>query len=214
MARTGKSDIIELRIIAGDLRSRKIQFRCDPRTRPMKDRTREAVMNLLGGTFPNTFAFDLFGGSGILAFEALSRGAKKGVIWEILKPRAADIVRFSAELGLADCVAVLANDSLRWTRAGGLDAPDWAPFYEHPWLVFVCPPYSLWESEGEAIQNAVQSWLAAAPPGSLIAVEMQIETDDAWLPTGLSWDIRRYAPAKIAIAETGSSSPVPQDPPV
>ncbi|MFN6130355.1 MAG: RsmD family RNA methyltransferase [Planctomycetota bacterium] len=213
MARTGKSDTIELRIIAGDLRSRKIQFRCDHRTRPMKDRTREAVMNLLGGTFPNTFAFDLFGGSGILAFEALSRGAKKGVIWEILKPRALDIGRFSKELGLADRVAVRSNDSLRWTLDGGLEAPEWAPYYEHPWLVFVCPPYSLWESEGEAIQNAVRTWLAAAPRGSLIAIEMQIETDDSWLPPEISWDVRQYAPAKIAIAETGSSTPIPQDHP-
>jgi 16S rRNA G966 N2-methylase RsmD len=64
-----------LRIIAGTLRTRKIQFAVDPRTRPMKDRTREAVMSLLGGTFKDAAVFDLFGGTGVLAFETLSRGA-------------------------------------------------------------------------------------------------------------------------------------------
>ncbi|MBU6174960.1 MAG: RsmD family RNA methyltransferase, partial [Planctomycetes bacterium] len=39
-----------LRIIGGEFRSRKLQYTVDLRTRPMKDRTREAVMNLLGGT--------------------------------------------------------------------------------------------------------------------------------------------------------------------
>jgi 16S rRNA (guanine966-N2)-methyltransferase len=210
MPRIGKPEIIELRIIAGHLRSRKIQFRCDPRTRPMKDRTREAVMNLLGGTFPKAFAFDLFGGSGILAFEAISRGAKRAVIWEILRPRAGDICRFAEELGIADCVSVLPANSLSWTRAGGLDSSEWEAFKDAPWLLFACPPYRLWDSEGESMRNTLQAWLDAAPPGSLFAVEMEVETDEAWLPQGVAWDLRRYPPAKIAIAETGTSCPNPQ----
>ncbi len=210
MPRPPKSETIALRIIAGDLRSRKIQFQCDQRTRPMKDRTREAVMNLLGGTFPGTYAFDLFGGSGILAFEAISRGAKKGVIWEILRPRAADIVRFAKELGLQERVSVIPSDVLRWTRDGGLVSPNWSAYYDSPWLLFVCPPYRMWESDGEELRNGIEMWLAACPPGSLVAVEMEVETDDQWLPARLSWDIRRYAPAKIAIAETVSPCPTPQ----
>jgi 16S rRNA (guanine966-N2)-methyltransferase len=213
MPRIPKSETIQLRIIAGDLRSRKIQFECDPRTRPMKDRTREAVMNLLGGTFSDTYAFDLFGGSGILAFEAISRGARRAVVWEILKPRASDILRFSKELGVADQVTVLATDVMRWTcDGGGLASPDWACFSDAPWILFACPPYRLWDNQGEAIRDTLEKWLAASPDGSLFAVEMEMETDENWLPRGYSWDVRRYAPAKMAVAEKSSASLSPQDP--
>jgi 16S rRNA (guanine966-N2)-methyltransferase len=176
----------------------------------MKDRTREAVMNLLGGTFPDSYAFDLFGGSGILAFEAISRGAKKAVIWEILRPRATDISRFAKELGLENRISIISSDVLRWTRDGGLQSPDWAAYSDSPWLLFVCPPYRMWESDGEELRQGIAMWLAACPPGSLVAIEMEVETDERWLPDGLDWDIRRYAPAKIAIAEKATPCPSPQ----
>ncbi len=175
----------------------------------MKDRTREAVMNLLGGTFPDTYAFDLFGGSGILAFEAISRGAKHAVIWEILRARATDISRFAKELGLQDRVSILPSDVLRWTRDGGLGSPAWSAYYDSPWLLFVCPPYRMWESDGEELRNGIAMWLAACPTGSLVALEMEVETDEQWLPANLSWDIRRYAPAKIAVAEKVSPCATP-----
>ncbi len=76
-----------VRIIAGTHRSRAIEFTTDPRTRPMKDRTREAVFNLLGGSLSGYAAFDLFAGSGILAMESLSRGAHYAVAIETIASR-------------------------------------------------------------------------------------------------------------------------------
>ena len=64
-----------LRIIGGRLRGSVIEYHGDPRTRPMKDRVREAAFNLIGPQVVGTFAIDLFAGTGALAFEALSRGA-------------------------------------------------------------------------------------------------------------------------------------------
>lgn len=214
MPRIPESETIQLRIIAGALRSRKIQFTCDRRTRPMKDRTREAVMNLLGGTFPGFQAFDLFGGSGVLGFEAISRGATHATIWEILRPRAADILRFAKELGISDQVTVLTTDVLRWTRDGGLAGEEFPKSPQTPWILFVCPPYAMWETDGASIRDTVAAWLDAAPIGSLFAVELELETDEEWLPTTVSWDIRPYAPAKVAVAEKTSPFLNPQASPV
>ena len=54
----------ELRIIGGTLRHRKLLYSGDQRTRPMKDRVREAVFNLVGPVVVGQHAIDLFAGTG------------------------------------------------------------------------------------------------------------------------------------------------------
>ncbi len=60
-----------LRIIGGQFRGRRLRYGGDPRTRPMKDRLREAVFNLIGPMVRGTHALDLFAGTGALGLEAL-----------------------------------------------------------------------------------------------------------------------------------------------
>lgn len=65
---------IELRIISGEYRHRKISWHYDPSIRPTKDRIREAVFSALGNINDLIFV-DLYSGSGAIGLEALSRGA-------------------------------------------------------------------------------------------------------------------------------------------
>ena len=71
-----------MRIVGGHFRGRKLSYTGDPRVRPMKDRVREALFNLLGPDVKGTFAIDLFGGTGALALEAISRGSSAALIIE------------------------------------------------------------------------------------------------------------------------------------
>src|SRR5690242_6357273 len=64
-----------MRIISGELKSRKIKFPKSKLTRPMTDRSKETVFNILGGLVPGKHVLDLYAGSGSLGLEALSRGA-------------------------------------------------------------------------------------------------------------------------------------------
>lgn len=66
-----------LRIIAGKFRSRKIFFNTDNNSalRPTLNRVRETVFNWLAPRIVGANCLDLFAGSGIFSFEALSRGA-------------------------------------------------------------------------------------------------------------------------------------------
>src|SRR5438105_2010542 len=74
--------VVGLRIIGGSLRGRKLQYTGEARTRPMKDRVREAVFNLLGPSVTGSHAIDLFAGTGALGLEALSRGAARATFIE------------------------------------------------------------------------------------------------------------------------------------
>ncbi|MEQ1827366.1 MAG: RsmD family RNA methyltransferase [Pirellula sp.] len=202
-----------LRIIAGNLRTRKIQFKVDPRTRPMKDRTREAVMSLLGGTFEDAIAFDLFGGTGVLAFETVSRGASRGIVFEILKSACREILTNSVSLGISDKIEVVQSDVLDWTESLAANCVRFALPPNERWIVFCCPPYSLWTSHGPRLTKLVETWWNAAPRGSLFAIELDESTPATFLPryqdgTGkydlsemIDWDVRSYKPAQMAVAE-------------
>lgn len=64
-----------LRIIGGQWRGRKLTFPAQPDLRPTPGRVRETLFNWLQPVIAGARCLDLFAGSGVLGFEALSRGA-------------------------------------------------------------------------------------------------------------------------------------------
>jgi 16S rRNA (guanine966-N2)-methyltransferase len=200
-----------LRIIAGNLRTRKIQFRVDPRTRPMKDRTREALMSLLGGTFEGFVAFDLFGGTGVLAFETVSRRAAKGVVFEILKSACREIQTNAQTLGVSDQVEVIQADVIDWSQRLTSNMERFELLPEQSWVVYCCPPYELWNTQGPELTAMLEVWWQNAPMHSLFAVELEDSTSLDLLPKSVDWDVRSYRPAQIAIAEKLPLNPINSD---
>lgn len=71
-----KTNLGQIRIIAGKWRSRKINFITSEEVRPTPDRIRETLFNWLGTRILGAKCLDCFAGSGALGFEALSRGAE------------------------------------------------------------------------------------------------------------------------------------------
>ena len=64
-----------VRIIAGEWRGRRLQVLDLEGLRPTPDRIRETLFNWLSPHIAGAYCLDLFAGSGVLGFEALSRGA-------------------------------------------------------------------------------------------------------------------------------------------
>lgn len=88
-----------LRVIAGAAKGRKLKSVPGDTTRPVTDRVKEALFNILAGDVLDSEWWDLFGGTGAIGIEALSRGAA--------------FVRFS-DLNRAPVETIRANlDSLR-----------------------------------------------------------------------------------------------------
>ncbi|MBR5111382.1 MAG: 16S rRNA (guanine(966)-N(2))-methyltransferase RsmD [Clostridia bacterium] len=72
-----------MRIIAGEMRSRKLKAPEGMDTRPTADRVKEALFSILGSRVIGARVLDLYGGSGALALEALSRGAHSAVVCDV-----------------------------------------------------------------------------------------------------------------------------------
>ena len=66
--------IKEVRVIGGEFKGRKL-FVDDPNVKPTPDRVRETLFNWLDPVISGSNVLDLFAGTGVLAIEALSRGA-------------------------------------------------------------------------------------------------------------------------------------------
>jgi 16S rRNA (guanine966-N2)-methyltransferase len=64
-----------MRVIAGSARGHKLQAVPGDSTRPITDRAKEALFSILGDWIVETRVLDLFGGTGAVGIEALSRGA-------------------------------------------------------------------------------------------------------------------------------------------
>lgn len=64
-----------LRVIAGKAKGRKLKSVPGDTTRPVTDRVKEALFNILAGDVIDSHWWDLFGGTGAIGIEALSRGA-------------------------------------------------------------------------------------------------------------------------------------------
>lgn len=125
-----------LRIIGGTHKRRRIHTPRDAETtRPMPDRVRLALFNLLRGHTEGVEVFDAFAGSGSLGFEALSRGATYATFIERDRKVAGLIEDTADDLELLDRCEIGISDAL----GGGALAR--CPDGVH--LIFFDPPYPL-----------------------------------------------------------------------
>lgn len=185
-------DPVGLRIIGGKFRGRKLQYSGDLGVRPMKDRVREALFNLVGVEVKGTHAIDLFGGTGALGLEALSRGALRATFVERHFPTAAVLRSNIQTLGIDQATEVHTSDTFIWWRTEPALGAD-------PWTIFCSPPYEYFVERTEDLLGLIGGMLRAAPAGSVAAVESDLRFDAGQLPDGYEWDVRTYPPAQVAI---------------
>lgn len=181
-----------LRIIGGAMRGRKLIYSGDPRTRPMKDRVREAVFNLVGPDVVGKHVIDLFAGTGALGLEALSRGAADATLIEQHYPTAAVIRQNAGLLEVTERTNVVSGNTFIWV------ARDQSP-KTAPWLVFCSPPYAFYVERQAEMVAMIETLVRQSPQGSIFVVESDERFTPALLPEAASWDTRTYPPAVLSL---------------
>ncbi|MGH8932948.1 MAG: 16S rRNA (guanine(966)-N(2))-methyltransferase RsmD [Egibacteraceae bacterium] len=121
-----------MRVIGGVAKGRRLGVPKGRAVRPTSDRVREALFASLGDVVDQAVVLDLFAGTGALAIEALSRGARRAVLVE-RDPKAAAVVAENLErTGLGSSARLARMDAARFCLSPG-EAFD---------LVLVDPPYT------------------------------------------------------------------------
>ncbi len=123
-----------IRIIAGELRGRRLEVPDLPGLRPTTDRLRETIFNILAHRidFEGVRVLDLFAGSGALGIEGLSRGAATADFVERGGPAGRGLRRNLEQVGMSGRGRVYQGDVLRiLPKLGRYD------------LILADPPYAL-----------------------------------------------------------------------
>lgn len=115
MTRSRSSAGNSLRIIAGQWRSRRLNFPDAEGLRPTPDRIRETLFNWLQDTIVQADCLDLFAGSGACGMEALSRGARH-VTFVDSATVVTRAIRSNLELLKAQDYRVYCEDALGWLQ--------------------------------------------------------------------------------------------------
>lgn len=176
-------------IIAGEARGRRLFTPEGNDTRPTSARVRESLFNVIARRLPDACVLDLFGGSGVLALESLSRGAARAVINEPARGAMAVIRRNVELLKWQDRVTLVAHDYLR--------AIDMAkgPFD----VVFIDPPYRMTDAYAKAATRLKEAMLIDGD--SLLVMEHAARIEPA-LPEGFSViDRRKYGDTAMALVQ-------------
>lgn len=193
-------DPSSVRIVGGTHRGRKLEYSGDIRVRPMKDRTREAVFNLLGPVVKGSYVLDLFSGTGVVGLESISRGASGATLLEWHVPTS-KLIRSNAErLQMQDRVRIVAGDAFHWGKRPEELIP--AEAREFPWVIFCCPPYAYFTERLPAIRELLEVLREKAPVGSQLVVEAEEPFDFETLWEG-NWRVRNYMPAIVGIHDLG-----------
>ncbi len=122
-----------MRIITGTARGTRLETLEGERTRPTAERTKQAIFNILQFDIEGRMVLDLFGGSGQMALEALSRGACGAYVCDS-SPEACEVIKRNArKTHLFEKMRLVCNDyKATLKNLSGRESFD---------IVFLDPPY-------------------------------------------------------------------------
>ncbi len=180
-----------MRVISGSAKGRKLKAVPGDTTRPITDRVKEALFNILAGDVEGSTWWDVFAGTGGVGIEALSRGASFCRFTDA-HPLAIRTIRANLELtGLLDRAEVRRADAFALLNAPADRSFDY---------IYIAPPqyHELWSKALLAL-DANPTWLS-----EIAWIVVQIHPRE-FAPLSLQnlilFDQRRYGSTLLAFYE-------------
>lgn len=184
-----------LRVISGSARGKKLRMVPGDITRPIPDRVKEALYNILGEDIPKCKMLDLFAGTGSVGIEALSRGAEFVRFVEWSNPAVKTIEHNLGITQLEEGAQVLNIDAFVLLSR----SPDVSFDY-----VYIAPPqyHGLWIKALMAL-DSTPDWLVE--DGWVIVQIDPKEYDEVSLDNFSEFDQRKYGNTSLIFYERNLS---------
>jgi 16S rRNA (guanine966-N2)-methyltransferase len=175
---------VQVRIVAGALRGRKLNCEISPDLRPTPQMVREALFSILGNAIPDRPFYDVFAGTGVVGLEALSRGASEAEFIERDFRLGQEIDRHLKAFDFTEQATVRRADAYRWAEHLGPPA--------EPVNVFLSPPFPDLDKRTDDLLRLVEVLQGKVHPGSVIVVQSEKGSALDQLPRAEEWEERRY----------------------
>ncbi len=176
-----------LRVIAGTARGMRLRAVPGDSTRPITDRTKESLFNIIGADIIDSTFLDLFAGTGAVAIEALSRGARSATLVDI-NTHAIETIRKNLQTTLLKANArVIKSDAFRILETFQNECFDY---------IYVAPPQyqGIWK---QAMQFIDKNSLIIEDDGWVIVQIHPSEYEDLSLSTLVEFDQRKYGSTRL-----------------
>jgi 16S rRNA (guanine966-N2)-methyltransferase len=171
-----------MRVISGTAKGRQLKLVPGEGTRPIMDRVKEALFNILGDNMRGATFLDLFAGTGSVGIEALSRGANRAVFVENARQAIATIQENLKTTKLTDQAQIIRADVLEYLQKPAPEA------FEY---IYIAPPQykGLWKQALLLLDGKPEH---LQPDGIVIVQIDPHEQEAVSLKTLIEFDERRY----------------------
>ena len=181
-----------VRIIAGEFRGRQLLGPEGRRTRPITDRVKQSLFDILAPDLPGSRVYDCFAGTGSLGLESLSRGAEHVTFFESDRSAVMRLRRNLDMLGVAHRSHVVTQDLFAWFATGS--APP-----KPANLMFLDPPYRFLRERDAGLQRLAEQAVISHLADDGIVVFRHDAGDRLELPALHRYDQRQYGGMTIEL---------------
>ena len=181
-----------IRVISGTARGRKLKMVPGDSTRPVMDRVKESLFNILGTWVRGSRWLDLFAGTGSIGIEALSRGAEYCLFLDLAGAAIRTIHENLSITDLAGSADVMRTDAFTFLRG---EIPE--EVFE---VIYIAPPQykGMWRSALELL-DARSEWLY--PDGVAVVQIDPAEYEPIELENLALFDERTYGNTMLCFYE-------------
>ena len=176
-----------MRIIAGEHRGRRLLAPESDATRPITDRVKQSLFDILSPRLPDSRVYDCFAGTGSMGLECLSRGATHATFFEADRSAAGRLRRNIEAMGVSQQSIVVTQDLFRWFE---MDAAP--PIDRRADIIFLDPPYRFLNERADDLRRLASAMADRHLRADGVIVFRHDAADKLELPALTVADVRTY----------------------
>jgi len=176
-----------MRIIAGEFRGRRLLPPEGDTTRPITDRVKQSLFDILSPGMKDAIVYDCFAGTGSMGLECLSRGAKFATLFEADWSAFKRLQRNITAIDVGDRCKVVAGNLFQWfdaqadaKRGDGVD------------LIFLDPPYRFLRERQDDLRGLARHFVRSHLKADGMVIFRHDAKDTLDLPGLKPTDLREY----------------------